>query len=73
VRVRAIPRARKTEIGDVRDGALVVRIAAPPVDEAANQALIELLATRLNIRPSAVIAGVTRERVEGALITRKRS
>ncbi|MBW8861369.1 MAG: DUF167 domain-containing protein, partial [Acidobacteria bacterium] len=39
--VRVIPRARKTEISGERDGALVVRVAAPPVEGAANDALVE--------------------------------
>ena len=47
--VRVIPRAAKTEIGGSRDGALLVRLNAPPVDGAANDALIELLAERLGV------------------------
>ena len=47
--VRVIPRAKKTEIGGVRGDALLVRLAAPPVDGAANDALIELLAERLGV------------------------
>ncbi|PYR58787.1 MAG: hypothetical protein DMF91_16325, partial [Acidobacteria bacterium] len=45
--VRVIPRARKSEIAGTRDGALLVRLAAPPVEGAANDALIEFLAKRL--------------------------
>jgi uncharacterized protein len=47
--VRVIPRARKSQIGGERDGALVVRVAAPPVEGAANDALIEFLATTLDL------------------------
>jgi uncharacterized protein len=36
--VRVIPRAKKTQVGGVRDGTLVVRLAAPPVEGAANAA-----------------------------------
>src|SRR5947199_27215 len=36
--VRVIPRARKTQCSGVRDEALVVRVAAPPVEGAANDA-----------------------------------
>jgi len=41
--VRVIPRAKKSGLGGERDGALVVRLAAPPVDDAANDALIRFL------------------------------
>ena len=52
--VRVIPRAKKTERAGVRDDAVVVRLAAPPVDGAANDALIEFLASALGVRRSAV-------------------
>ena len=52
--VRVIPRARRSEIGGERDGALVVRIAAPPVEGAANDALIELFSTVLRVPRRAV-------------------
>jgi uncharacterized protein (TIGR00251 family) len=42
--VRVIPRSRTTEIAGTRDNALLVRVAAPPVEGAANDALVELLA-----------------------------
>ena len=41
--VRVIPRARKTECAGFRDDALVIRVAAPPVEGAANEAVIEFL------------------------------
>ena len=49
VDVRVIPRAKNTQIGGERDGAIVVRLAAAPVDGAANDALIDLLAARLDL------------------------
>ena len=49
VAVRVIPRARKSDVSGVRGGSLLVRLAAPPLDGAANQALVELLASRLNV------------------------
>lgn len=59
--VRVIPRARKTEVAGTRDGALVVRLSAPPVDGAANVALIAYLSSLLD-RPKrdvAIVAGQT--------------
>jgi len=47
--VRVIPRAKKTEVAGRRGDALVVRIAAPPVEGAANAALIDFLAARLGV------------------------
>jgi uncharacterized protein len=59
--VRVIPRAKKTTICGVRDNALVVRLAAPPVEGAANDALIDLLA-RLLRRPRRSIQLLSGER-----------
>ncbi len=39
--VHVIPRASKTTIAGERDGRLLVRLSAPPVDGAANDALVE--------------------------------
>ena len=52
--VRVIPRARKTAMGGVRDGALVVRLAAPPVEGAANSALTQFLSETLGVPRRAV-------------------
>jgi uncharacterized protein (TIGR00251 family) len=49
VDVRVIPRAKKTQLAGVREGAVLIRLAAPPVEGAANDALIEFLATTLDI------------------------
>jgi uncharacterized protein (TIGR00251 family) len=54
IRVRVQPRAKRSEIAGVRAGALVVRVAAPPVDGKANAAVCAVLAER---------AGVPRSRV----------
>jgi uncharacterized protein len=57
--VRVIPRARKTLLAGRRDGALLVRLAAPPVDGAANLALRQFLADmlRVPIRAVRIVSG----------------
>jgi uncharacterized protein len=47
VRVRA--RARRTEIAGERGGAILVRLAAPPVEGKANAALCRLIAERAGL------------------------
>ncbi len=47
--VRAQPRARTSRISALRDGELVVQVAAPPVDGAANAELVACLARILAI------------------------
>jgi hypothetical protein len=71
------PRAAKDELAGTHDGALKIRLCAPAVDNHANDALIEFLATLLKTSKSAVriqsgaqsrlkrieIRGVTRQQV----------
>jgi uncharacterized protein (TIGR00251 family) len=45
--VKLQPRAAKHEIGKPLGDELKIKVTAPPVDAAANQALIELLADKL--------------------------
>ncbi len=52
--VRVVPRASRDAIDGEWQGALKVRLAAPPVDNRANESLIKFLAGRLKIPPSAV-------------------
>ena len=54
IRVRVIPRAKKTELSGERDGALVVRVAAPPVEGAANDALVGFFSRTLGVPKRAV-------------------
>ena len=49
---RVVPRASKSEIVGELDGALKIRIAAPPVDGAANAELIKLLAETFEVSKS---------------------
>lgn len=46
--VRVIPRSPRTRVDGVRGGAVLIRLAAPPVDGAANNALIEFLSGALD-------------------------
>jgi len=52
--VYVVPRASRSEISGEHNGALRVRIAAPPVDGAANRELIAVLAKALHVPRSAV-------------------
>jgi uncharacterized protein (TIGR00251 family) len=54
LRVRVQPRASKDALGGEREGALVVRLTAPPVEGAANEALVRFLGRALGVAPSAV-------------------
>jgi hypothetical protein len=62
INVRLQPRASRDELlGWNEEGTLRVRVKAPPVDGAANAALIQLLAKRLGVAKNRVtlIAGAT--------------
>src|SRR5688500_13140572 len=54
LRVRVSPRASRDAVAGERQGALVVRVTASPVDGAANAALARLLAGGLDVPASAV-------------------
>jgi uncharacterized protein (TIGR00251 family) len=65
ITVKVLPRAKKTElVGVMDDGTLKIRLAAPPVDGAANKELIEFLAETLGIPKSQIdiLAGESSER-----------
>lgn len=64
--VHVVPRARATAVVGRHGDALKIRLAAPPVDGAANTALIRFLADRLGVARSAVII------VSGGSARRKR-
>lgn len=61
VTIRVQPRASRNEIAGVHGDALKVRITAPPVEGAANEALVELLATTFGIpaRAITIVAGAS--------------
>lgn len=62
--VIAQPRASRTEIAGIRDGAVIIRITAAPVDGAANEAIVNLLSRNLRIGKSKfeIVAGGTSRR-----------
>jgi uncharacterized protein (TIGR00251 family) len=53
-KVRVVPRASRSEIVGAHDGALRVRIAAPPVNGAANDELVRMLARAFKVSRNAV-------------------
>jgi uncharacterized protein (TIGR00251 family) len=59
--VHVQPRASRSEVSGVHGAALKVRLSAPPVEGAANEALIALLAERLGVtrRQVRIVAGAT--------------
>ena len=75
------PRASRTEIAGPHGDAIKVRLAAPPVEGAANKELIAFLAKRLGVPKSAVrivkgthgrhkvveVEGILEEKVRGLL------
>ena len=61
VQLRVIPRASRTGVDGVRDGRLLLRVTAPPVDRAANDAVILTLARLLDLprRAISIVSGST--------------
>ena len=53
-RVQVVPRASRSEVAGEHNGALRIRVAAPPVDGAANKEVIQLLAKSFRVSRSAV-------------------
>jgi len=59
ISVRVIPRAGRSGLAGTRGDALLVRLQAPPVDGAANDELIEMMARVLQVpkRAVSIVAG----------------
>jgi uncharacterized protein len=59
--VKAQPRASRTEVAGLLGAELKIKVASPPVDGAANQALIEFLAETLGVskRDVALVRGAS--------------
>ena len=79
--IRVQPRASKNEVAGWRDGTLCVRLTAPPVEGAANKAVVEFVADQLGLKRHQVtlvsgeksrdkmltIEGLSREEIESRL------
>lgn len=80
--VHVVPRAARTEVVGRHGDAVKIRLAAPPVDGAANDELVRFLAERLGVarravtlragttvrRKTVVVDGVTTPQAEAALL-----
>ena len=63
IRVHAQPGAKRTEIAGTHGDALKIRVAAPALEDRANEALIEFIAGRLGLaRREVVLAGGAKSR-----------
>lgn len=76
------PRAKRNEVGETDGDVLRIKVTAPPVDSAANEAVVKLLAKRLGVSKGMVrivrgqtsrlkvveIQGVTAREVWAALV-----
>ena len=68
--VQVVPRASRAEIVGEHNGALRVRIAAPPVDGAANAELVRTLARAFKVpRPAGQITGGATSKLKQISIT----
>lgn len=52
IRLHVTPRAKQCKVSGTHNGALKVKVTAPPVDDAANRALIEYFSSLLHIPKS---------------------
>jgi uncharacterized protein (TIGR00251 family) len=55
IEIRVIPRAKRDEVAGERDGRLLVRTSAPPVDDKANAAVCRILAAHLGVAARDVV------------------
>ena len=54
VRIHVQPRARRSELSGIHNGTLKIKVLAPPVDDAANRAIIEFFSSLLDISKSSI-------------------
>jgi len=53
--VHVVPRASKTQLGELMEGAIKIRLREPPVEGKANKALLKFLAKILGVSGSAAV------------------
>jgi uncharacterized protein (TIGR00251 family) len=85
ISIRLQPRAKRNEVVGERNGAIVVRVTAPPVDGKANAALCALIARSVRVSSTCVyvvrgqtsrekvvrVEGVTQEALRSALLSQR--
>jgi uncharacterized protein (TIGR00251 family) len=54
VPLHVLPRAKRCEISGIHNGALRLKVTAPPVDDAANRAIIKFFSSLLDISKSSI-------------------
>ena len=69
LQLSVVPNAKRTEVDGLHDGALRVRLAAPPIDGRANEALVAWLAKSLGVakRDVEVLRGESSRRKQVAI------
>jgi len=72
--IRVTPRAGRSGIVGTRDDLLLVKLAAAPVDNAANDALVDVLSEALDVprRDIRIVSG-ERSRTKKILVARRRA
>ncbi len=60
-RVRVVPRASRDKVAGIMDGVVRIQLTAPPVEGAANQALVRFLSSVLRVatRDVEIVSGQT--------------
>ena len=54
IRLHVQPRAKRCELSGIYNGALKIKVTAPPVDDAANRAILEFFSTLFGIPKSGI-------------------
>jgi uncharacterized protein (TIGR00251 family) len=60
IRLHVQPRAKRCELSGIYNGALKIKVTAPPVDDAANRAILDFFSTLFGIPKSSlqIISGL---------------